>query len=192
MQNKILDVHAKRKEYEIKYNNIVMDFITGAYELVDLSNDVYQVEQSIRLNKISLQDYVLNSDVCKKLKENNIDNYTIDDLKKYINDYELNIGDAGNYKKALYLYELLKDIEKIEKELIDYLIEGLSNVCDIKDINNISNMGYQKLYNEILHDVRYKIDEEVFYKFNSMINDIFNYYLYGNKKLPVYDKRDLV
>lgn len=192
MQNKVLEVHTRRKEYEIKYNDLVTSFITGAYELVDLSKDVYQVETSIELNKISLKDFILNSDICKKLKENNIENYTISDLNKYINDYEVNVGDASIYRKALALYEMLKEIEELEKEKINYLMVDLSYVCSIRDIEKIKSYNYQELYNNILNSIRSVVDEEVFYKFTSMINDIFNYYLYGNKKLPVYDKRELV
>ncbi len=192
MDNKVLEVHTRRKEYEIRYNDFVTNFITGAYELVELSKDVYQVEKSIELNKISLKDYVLNSDVCIKLKENNIENYTISDLKKYIDDYEVNIGDASIYRKALTLYEMLKEIEELEKEKINYLMVDLSYICNIRDIEKIKSYKYQELYNNILNSVRSVLDEELFYKFTSMINDVFNYYLYGSKKLPVYDKRDLV
>ena len=62
----------------------MFSFVTKAYELVDLSEDLYQLEHTIKLNQISLKDYILNSEICKFLKNNNINNYSIEDLKGFI------------------------------------------------------------------------------------------------------------
>lgn len=62
----------------------MFSFVTKAYELVDLSEDLYQLEHTIKLNQISLKDYILNSEICNFLKNNNINNYSIEDLKGFI------------------------------------------------------------------------------------------------------------
>ena len=49
-------------------NNKLFNFITSASELVKLSEDMYQVEKSIKLNKISLKGYILDSPCCKLLE----------------------------------------------------------------------------------------------------------------------------
>lgn len=193
MENKILEISNKRKSYEIKYNDLIIEFITKAYELVELSNDVYQVEKTIKLNKISLKDFILNSDICNILKNNNIKDYTISELKKYFSEYEQhNDVDIDVYKKALYLYELLKEIEKVEAEKIEYLINSLDSVCIIKEINSIENNRFQELYNRILNSMKSRLSDEIYLKFSRMIDDIFSYYLYGNKVLAIKDKTQIV
>lgn len=62
-------------------NNKMFDFITKANELVELSEDDYQIEKTLMLNKISLKGYVLDSDLCNQLSKNNINNYSINELK---------------------------------------------------------------------------------------------------------------
>ena len=193
MEEKILQISNSRKKFEVRYNDLILEFITKAYELVDLSNDVYQVEKTIKLNKISLKDYVLSSKICEQLKNNNISNYTINDLKKYFEDYEKQTSeDITVYKKALYLYELLKEIEKIEADKIKYLIDELDSVCNIREINSVDNNRYQELYNRLLNSMKSRVRDEIYLKFSRMIDDIFSYYLYGNKLLAVTDKTQLI
>ena len=72
-----------------KYNKNIQDklqdFVTGCYFLEESSNGKYQVQKTIELNKIYFQGYVLESPLCKKLRENNVDDYSLTDLKEYIN-----------------------------------------------------------------------------------------------------------
>ena len=72
----ILELFTEKQKYDKKFNNTMFNFLTRAPELVDLSDDIYQIEHSIILNKISLKDYILSSELCKMLKENNISNET--------------------------------------------------------------------------------------------------------------------
>ena len=80
----ILEIFTEKQKYDEKYNNLMFSFVTKAYELVDLSEDLYQLEHTIKLNQISLKDYILNSEICNFLKNNNINNYSIEDLKGFI------------------------------------------------------------------------------------------------------------
>ena len=67
---KILESYVEIDKIHDNINNKLYDFIMKANELVELSEDDYQIERTLKLNKISLKDYVLISDCCNSLKEN--------------------------------------------------------------------------------------------------------------------------
>lgn len=189
----ILEIFTEKQNYDEKYNNLIVSFITKAYELVDLSEDLYQLEHTIKLNQISLKDYILNSEICNFLKNNNINNYSIKDLKYYMQKYEdQNISDLTSYKLALELYEKLDEIKNIENSKIDYEINRMCNILEeISDVKKIDKSKYQDLYNQLLDQIKVKyldnnlIDDKIYNYVVQILNDIFNYYLYGNKEIPV-------
>lgn len=189
----ILEICTEKQKYDKEYNDLMDSFVTKAYELVDLSEDLYQVEHTIKLNQISLKDYILNSEMCNFLKNNNINNYSIDDLKRFMEKYEnQSISDITSYKLALELYEQLDKIKDIEDSKIDYEINSMSNI--LEDINNIKSIDKEKLhdlYNTLWQEIKEKyldnsfIDEKIYKYIIQILNDIFNYYLYGNKEIPI-------
>ena len=189
----ILEIFTEKQNYDDKFNNLMFNFATRAYELVDLSQDLYQVEHTIKLNKISLKDYILNSEVCNFLKDNNVSNYSIQDLKEFMDKYEKqNISDVTSYRLALDLYEKLEELENLESQKIDYEITRLSNILEeVSEIKNTNKEQYQKLYNDILLQVKGKyldnnlIDDKMNNYIVQILNDIFNFYLYGNKEVPL-------
>ena len=78
---KILESYMDIDKIHDDINSKMFQFITKANELVELSEDMYQIERTIKLNKISLKGYLLDSPCCAFLKENNVEDYTIEDLK---------------------------------------------------------------------------------------------------------------
>ena len=193
IKGEILEIFAEKQNYDEKYNSLMFDFITKAYELVELSEDLYQVEHTIKLNQISLKDYILNSKICNYLKDNNFNNYSIEDLKEYMQKYEnQNPSDMISYKLALELYEKLEEIKYIEKSKIDYEISRMGNLLDnVSKIESVTKDKYQALYNDLLQQVKVKyldnnlIDDKTNNYVMQILNDIFNYYLYGNKEIPL-------
>ena len=194
IKGEILEIFAEKQNYDEKYNSLMFDFITKAYELVELSEDLYQVEHTIKLNQISLKDYILNSKICNYLKDNNFNNYSIEDLKEYMQKYEnQNPSDMISYKLALELYEKLEEIKDIEKSKIDYEISRMGNLLDnVSKIESVTKDKYQALYNDLLQQVKVKyldnnlIDDKTNNYVMKILNDIFNYYLYGNKEIPLW------
>lgn len=81
VKDTIIETSMEVQKYNEKYNNILYEFLMKASELVGLSKDLYQIEETIILNQISLKDYVLNSAICNYLKRNHIENYSIEELK---------------------------------------------------------------------------------------------------------------
>lgn len=189
IKDEILEIFTEKQNYDEKYNSLMFDFITKAYELVELSEDLYQVEHTIKLNQISLRDYILNSEICNYLKDNNFNNYSIEDLKEYMQKHEnQNTSNIASYKLALELYEKLEEIKDIENSKIDYEVSRMSNLLDnINNIESIDKDKYQDLYNDLLQQVKVKyldnnlIDNRLNNYVVQILSDIFNYYLYGDK-----------
>ena len=144
-----LNLEILKSDVEIdKINNDINDkifnFITKANEFVELSEDDYQIEKTLMLNKISLKGYVLDSDLCNKLADNNITDYSIDELKNYLSQYKK--FDSSLFL-ALSLYELILNIEKQVDSKIELEIKELSNIIqNISDINNTDKTNYKNLY----------------------------------------------
>ena len=72
--------------------------------------------------------------------------------------------------------------------MIDYSdMINLSYKYIIKEVKN----KYQDLYNRLLEQIKVKyldnnlIDDKINDYVIQMLNDIFNYYLYGNKEIPI-------
>ena len=124
------------KKYDEKYNYLLSTILSNADALVDISNGVYQIEHTIRANKISLKDYVLNSDICTILKDNNIHNYSINELRNYIARY--NSNSTISYSLALDLYEQFEKLESIEKDKVEYEVSKLKKIIDFGSINKLS------------------------------------------------------
>ena len=145
---KILESYVEIDKIHDDINNKIFNFITKANELVELSEDDYQIEKTLMLNKISLKGYVLDSDLCNQLSENNINDYSINELKNYIIQYERSFDtDYSPYLLALSLYELIEDIEKQVDSKIELEISELSNIIQsISDVKNTDKTNYENLY----------------------------------------------
>ena len=189
--NEILEIYIEKQSYDEKYTNLMIDFTTHAADLVELSTGIYQIEHSIRLNQISLEDYILNSDVWLKLAANNITDYTIDELDNYFIKYENeNDVDLYRYRLAIDLYRKLAALKNTEDDKINMEMIRMKNILkDIVDIYQKEKREYQELYNTLLNQLKSnylntnRIDEKIYNYGVQILNDIFNYYLDGNKDL---------
>lgn len=189
---KILESYMDIDKIHDEINNKLFQFITKASELVELSKGMYQIERTIKLNKISLKGYLLDSPCCTFLKENNVENYTIEDLKNYLNKYEqLNNEDCSQYYLAVSLFELLENIENLVEDKIDLEISKIFELTPlINDIDKIDSNDYERLYNNIKKDINNKylkrnlIDDKSFDTCMRFVNDIFNFFISGYPDIP--------
>ena len=172
-------------------NNKMFDFITKANELVELSEDDYQIEKTLMLNKISLKGYVLDSDLCNQLSKNNINNYSINELKNYIIQYNKSSNtDYSQYLLALSLYEIIEDIEKQVDSKIELEINELSYIINsISDIKKADKTNYENLYYNFKIQLdncfkENKLDEKSYGICIQILNDIFNFYINGYPNIP--------
>jgi sugar-specific transcriptional regulator TrmB len=188
----ISDVYKDIEKINASINDKMLQFITKAGELVELSEDMYQIEKTIKLNKISLKGYVLDSPCCLLLKENNISNYSIDELREYLNKYESSLNkDCSSYYFALSLFELAEEIEKLVDNKIELEINKISELSNkINNIKDVTSNEYQKIYSEIKNDLnnyylnQKLIDDKSYGICIQMINDIFNFYMSGYPDIP--------
>ena len=188
---KILESYVEIDKIHDDINNKIFNFITKANELVELSEDDYQIEKTLMLNKISLKGYVLDSDLCNKLSENNINDYSINELKNYIIQYEKSFDtDYSQYLLALSLYELIEDVEKQVDSKIELEISKLSNIIQsISNIKNTDKTNYENLYYNFKSQLddcfkENKLDEKSYGICIQILNDIFNFYISGYPNIP--------
>lgn len=194
----VLKIFTEKQKFDNKYNSMMASFLTKAYELVGLSDDLYQVEHTTRLNKLSLKDYILNSEICAILKERNISGYSTEELKNYMNKFESqHMLSVYPYRLALALYEELEIIEETEKARINYEVNELSKILDkVSNITTLNKEKYQDLYNSILLQLKEQyldnnlMDDTINNYIVQILNDIFTYYLYGNKEIPISNEDD--
>lgn len=188
---RILESYVEIDKIHDEINNKIFNFITKANELVELSEDDYQIEKTLKLNKISLKAYILDSSCCIALNDNNITDYSIQDLKGYLVQYEQNTNeDYSKYYLAVSLYENVEGIEELVDKKINLEINELSQI--VPDINNIKLSDKNK-YEEIYFNIKNKLDESL--KNNRLddksyniciqiLNDIFNFYISGYPTIP--------
>ena len=188
---KILESYVEIDKIHDDINNKIFNLITKANELVELSKDDYQIEKTLILNKISLKGYVLDSDLCNKLSENNINDYSINELQNYIIQYERSFDtDYSQYLLALSLYELIEDVEKQVDSKIELEISELSNIIQsISDIKNTDKTNYENLYYNFKSQLddffkENKLDEKSYGICIQILNDIFNFYISGYPNIP--------
>ena len=188
---KILESYVEIDKIHDDINNKIFNFITKANELVELSEDDYQIEKTLMLNKISLKGYVLDSDLCNELSKNNINDYSINELKNYIIQYEKSFDiDYSQYLLALSLYELIEDVEKQVDSKIELEISELSNIIQsISDIKNTDKTNYENLYYNFKSQLddcfkENKVDEKSYGICIQILNDIFNFYISGYPNIP--------
>lgn len=188
---KVLESDEEVNKIQDKINKEMFSFITQSLELVELSKDEYQIERTLRLNKISLKGFILDSSCCTSLKANNIRNYTIQELKSYLQQYEnKNNEDYSKYYLAVSLYELVENIEKSIDTIVslefDFLIKIVPSINIIKDVDrtkyeeiylNLKNQLSEYLNNSILNENSYKICVK-------FLNNIFNFYINGYPIIP--------
>ncbi len=188
---KILGSYVEVDKINNDINNKIFDFITKANELVELSEDDYQIEKTLMLNKISLKGYVLDSDLCKQLSENSINYYSINELKNYIIQYEKTFNTYySQYLLAISLYELIEDIENQVDFKIELEINELSNIIQsISDIKNTDKTNYENLYYNFKSQLddcfeENKLNEKSYGICIQILNDIFNFYISGYPSIP--------
>lgn len=184
--NDILSIYNKKNEYDNQYDKLVFEFMSKAEVVVTITNGIYQIENSIRGNKISLKDYILNSDLCNTLESRGIKNYSKDELKRYMEMYEKQYPiQVYPYKISFELYELLEKIENLENEKIEYEVNSMKKYLKgFNNINNTSKNNLKELYGSIISELKSKnFDKQANDYFTIIINDIFAFYFSGHKKL---------
>lgn len=180
---KIFEVYEKIEILNNEIDGSLTDFIIHANQLVELSEDDYQIEKTIRLNKISLKDYILNSSCCLTLKENNITHYSLEELERFLIQYEERFHeDLSRYYLAISLYQQLENIESLVDSKIEMEITAVSYYYgDIQLIKKQDKKEYETLYGAIKEAIAidYKHDKlthQEYLIYIKLVDDIFEFY----------------
>ena len=194
---------------ESNYDENLLEFINLGKELADMSNGVYQIQESLDDNKISLKGHILDSELVQDLKNKGIDEYTLSDLKTvYLPDYEVE-HNTKLYETsvAINLYEQVERLESIERKEMEIIARNLKDIVGkdlISRVNengsigrdgvtiNQSDKSIDQLKDDYTKALK-KIDElyvnEGLLDLKSknavvfMLNKLFDYYKNGNKKI---------
>lgn len=162
MYMNIMNIYLNINTLIDNFKNMINNFNVEAKKLEEVTSGIYRIETTLKLNKVSLKGYILNSNLCKELEKNDINEYSVEELKKYINNsssHEKNI-----LNKALYLYENLEHIEFYYNNEITKIVNELSKYLDSKNLSK---------YNEETSEyVISKTKEEINNSRNALINEI--------------------
>lgn len=188
----ILESYKKVQEYDQVINNKLLNFSTNCIFFEEISNHKYEIQKNIKLNKIYLQGYVLDSPVCKYLNDKYKHNYSINKLHEFINIYEKESGnDLTSYHDALNLFEEANNLEELVDNKIKYEISIVKNFTNkILDINTIEKSKYQDFFNDVEKIIVNEylnnnlIDNDCLKLITLIINDIFSYFILGNVEIP--------
>lgn len=188
---KVLESYVEIDKIHDEINNKMFNFITKATELIELSDDEFQIEKTLKLNKISLKGFILESPCYLSLNMNNIINYSLQELKNYFIQYQNSFNeDCSKYYLAISLYELIEEIESLVDSKTNLEIESLSNIIpNITIIKNIDKDKYEEMYLNIqkqLNDYlkNEKLDEKTYNICIETLNNIFNFYVSGYPNIP--------
>lgn len=181
----LVNSYALVEERNILISKKINNFKLECLELENLSQGQYKFQETTYFNKIYLQKYILDSEICKFLKEKITSNYSVDQLKDFLFKYEESSNsDLSNYYLALELYEKALNIEEDIDNKINFEMNSLAKLTSlIEKIENTSKEDYEKLYNQIKKDISsgyldFNLISEACYKIAiRMLNDIFEYFI---------------
>lgn len=182
---KVLESYIEVEKFNQKINDKLFSFITRCSDLEELSNHNYSIQKSLELNKNYFQGYVLESYLCNYLKDNSNKDYSISELKAFMNQYANNSDeDYAPYYLALELYEMADEIEELIDKKIEYEMTLLYEYDeDIEKLETSKN--YEELYNSIKNKLtdellnKNLIDDTGFSKLMLMLNEVFNFFMIG-------------
>lgn len=191
--NYILETYNEIVEMNSIINKQYLNFVDECYVLEELSNNEYEIQNSLKLNKNYFQGILSKSDLCNQLNDNNYNEMTLDKLKLIFKQYESTTGNNIDlYCKAIDLYQMADNIEekidkKIELELLlIYDIDIEITKIQSTDLNKLLEL-YKKIENYIKENFLKTniITQDDFNKCIYMLNDIFNYFINGYPNLPL-------
>lgn len=189
----ILESYIEIDKYNQNINEKIYGFITKAKELEEVSDDDYELQKSLETNKIFFRGYILESNVPMMLEEVNQTNYTMDQLKDFMKNYE-NQNQSENfypYYLAFDLYDMIDEIEELVDRKIDYEMDLFNNInISVDKLFDINKDEYESYYNEIKRRLSSEllnnnlIDDKIHSLCIQILNDIFNYYISGYPDIP--------
>lgn len=185
----IINTAVQRIEGYQLYSQTLYQYLNDSGELVQLTEELYQIEDTLELNRVSLKALILESSLCKMLDKNGIE-YSLHDLKNYLyqnmNNPEIDVEVIG---KEINLYETIERLVDYENGQIDNMMKLISNIIGVnivprfEDVSNITNNK-----NEVINKINNMFEINILDQFThdllvNMVNQVFDNYLKIEHKL---------
>ena len=213
--NKIIkQTQIESNSIEKIYNELLEIYMSKGFELEELSKNSFQLQETLESNEITLRHMIINSDECKELEKQN-EFFTLSDLKIFISEYSIE-HDTTLIKKVIEQYELTEQLNDLEEKNISKISYNLNKIIGNNIVLNkkqefISDNDGKLILKEIPktvdqlrqdHKIALEKAEELYIneglldrnsyiELRTMINNLFNRYITGNKKLPIDKYRSL-
>jgi hypothetical protein len=208
---KIYQAYIESSIQKAKYNELMLDYIGKATKLVSITKGAYQVDERLDDNKLGIKGHIDDSDLIKYLESSGITYYTIDELSQHAMEYAVKTGaDISDINLAIDLYKKTDELEDIEKNQMKIISRNLGDILGKNIISKTTEKNViqsdgkavvqltDKMPEEIqsdYHKAIQKIDELYVNEgvldlktkdaTTQMLNELFNYYTKGNKKVPM-------
>lgn len=190
----ILESYIVIDKYNQNINEKIYSFMTKSKELEEVSDNDYKIQKSLEMNKIFFRGYILESSVPMMLEEVNQTNYTMEQLKNFMKNYENQNQNEKFYPYylAFDLYDMVDEIEELVDRKIDYEMELFNNInISVDKLFDINKDEYESYYVEIKNRLSSEllnknlIDDKIYNLCIQILNDIFNYYISGYPDIPI-------
>lgn len=208
---KMVQAYLESLIQEQSYHEKMSRFIEHATELENMTNGSYQLQDTLEYNKISLKGILLESDLVKELNEKGIENFTIADLRahSYHYDQEHQV-DMTTIDTTIFLYTQIEELEKIEEKKMEMISRTLGSILGENVVSKYIEKSYTNQEGQLVIEQIEKTEEELQKDYQSayrttdelyvnegtldiktknitinMLNQLFDYYKNGHKKLPL-------
>lgn len=173
-----------KRNHDLLYRKKLEEFYAHAADFSNFSNGKFMIERTTSLNKLSLKGYILETEFCINLKINNIETYTLAELKEMVSKYEnASQTNMEEIKAGIYLYELVEDMEFIEKDKIHDEKEEISEL--IPSINDVTPENGEAKYFEVKKELSEKLTPEQVNYAMPIINEVFTFVMNGFTQIPI-------
>lgn len=189
----ILETYIEIEKYNQIINQKIYNLISKAKELEEASDDDYELQKTLEDNKIFLRGYILESNVPTMLEEVNQTNYSMDQLRDFMKNYEKQNPNEYfySYYLAFDLYNMIDEVKEIVNQKMDCEMDLFNELNISTDgLSDISKNEYESFYNEIKDKLSSEllnknlIDDKIFNLCIQILNDIFNFYISGYPDIP--------
>lgn len=190
-QELIIETYNKINQYNSELQNKFTNFINGCLDLENISDHKYEIQKTIKLNKIYFQGYVSESAICEGMRNENISKCSFDQIRTNIANYEqTNHADLYSYSKALDLYEEADDLEQTIDDKVKLEMTRLYELDKtIDEVVKVPKTDYEYLYMKVKTNLvnnyfQGDLNNKIFKALEFMLNDVFNYYISGYPDIP--------
>ncbi len=186
----LYNLNSKDKLFEL-----IKQILEYSKKLEKLSEYQYIMNEDLEKNRIQVKGYILESRFITYLKENGIENFSFDELEKYLKRYIESSGDTiDDVSTAMLLYPLILKYRDMFLGNYDKVKHYLSNVFESKLLENNGNLKekYEKILEKIqIMNVNNQIDNRTRECLEELINDLFTYYVDNKIKMPMETQIDV-